>query len=79
MTALTPRQSAMLCASEPDDITGEDGAGVELKTGADYAVARALERRWFGWVEGPGGSFVSLYFNNSEGMRARADIMDAPQ
>lgn len=70
---LTAAQLAMLIASEPDDRTGEEGVGVELRTGADYAVARALERKQLGYVEGPGGPMCGLYFNNANGLFWRAE------
>jgi hypothetical protein len=72
-SVFTPRQRAMLIASGPDDLTGQEGAGVELRTGADYAVARALEWRELGRVEGPGGPLCGLYFNNAEGLSWRRD------
>lgn len=72
---LTDPQRRMLLASEPDDLTGEEGAGVELMTGADYAVAKALARRELGHVEGPGGLYCGLYFNNAEGLQLRADLL----
>jgi hypothetical protein len=70
---LTPAQQRMVIASEPDDITGEEGCGVELK-GSDYRVARAL------WSLGLGdysyGSPISdLYFNNAEGLAVRSELL----
>lgn len=80
MTAhLSPAQRAMLLASDPDDITGTEGAGVELRTGADYAVAKALERRGFGHVEGPGGPLPGMYWSSAEGLAARTQLIEAPQ
>lgn len=71
--AFTEPQRAMLLASDPDDVTGEEGVGVELRSGRDYAVARALERRGLGHVQGPGGPFPGMYWNNRWGLEARAD------
>lgn len=71
---LTATQVTMLLASDPDDVTGEEGAGVELRTGADYAVARALERRGLGYVQGPGGPLPGLYWNNAEGLAIREAV-----
>jgi hypothetical protein len=73
MGALTAPQRAMLIASEPDDLTGDEGCGVELRTGADYAVAKALVRRELGYVEGPGGPLCGLYFNNERGLLWRRE------
>lgn len=75
---LTPRQTAMLVDSEPDDLMGEEGAGVSLLTGADYVVAKSLERRGFGYVEGPGDLYCGLYFNNAEGLALRRDTLGIP-
>ncbi len=69
---LTKAMRAMLMESFPDDITGKEGVGVELRSGADYAVAKALARRELGYVEGPGGPLSGLYFNNAEGLYVRA-------
>lgn len=71
---LTGPQAAMLRASGPDDVTGEEGVGVELRTGRDYAVARALADRDLGYVTGPGGSLAGMYWNNRTGLKLRAAI-----
>lgn len=68
---LTPRQRRMILDSGPDDVTGREGLGVELRSGADYAVAKALERRGLGHVEGPGGPRPGQYWNNTNGLRLR--------
>lgn len=75
MSELTEKQRAMICESDPDDVTGEEGCGVELKNGADYAIARSLERRGYGHVQGPGGPLYGMYWNNSTGLIARQDIL----
>lgn len=72
----TARQRQMIVDSEPDDITGEEGCGVELRSGADYAVAKALERRGLGFVEGPGGPLPGQYWNNAEGLLERQDLLE---
>lgn len=72
---LTPRQRDMLIGSEPSDLDPDAGAGVELRTGADYAVARSLERRGLGDVEGPGGPLSGLYFNSAEGLALRRELL----
>jgi hypothetical protein len=75
---LTVRQRAMVLESEPSDLDRDTGAGVELKTGADYAVARSLERKGLGDVEGPGGPLCGLYFNNEDGLALRRELRGEP-
>lgn len=72
---LTETQRKMLLASEPDDITGEEGCGVGLRTGADYAVARALQKRGLGNVDGPGGFVCGMYWSNAEGLAVRRTLV----
>ena len=79
MSDFTPKQREMLCESGPDDVTGEEGYGVELTSGAAYAVAKSLERRGYGHVQGPGGALPGMYWNNSTGLIARQDVLDAAQ
>ena len=76
MGEFTDAQRSMLCASDPDDVTGEEGCGVELRTGAHYATAKSLERRGYGSVQGPGGPLSGLYWNNSTGLLARSDLIE---
>lgn len=76
---LTKPQQAMLLASDPDDITGKEGAGVELRTGAAYATAKALQRRGLGNVEGPGGPLPGMYWSTADGLAARAELIEAQQ
>lgn len=73
---LSEGQQRLLLGSEPDDITGEEGAGFELWTGADYAIAKSLERRGLGSVIGPGQpkGMPGLYFNNADGLWLRAAL-----
>lgn len=75
-TPLTMPQRRMLLDSEPDDRTGREGVGVELHTGAHYAVAKALERKGLGHREGPGGFLPGMYWNNADGLAVRAEIME---
>lgn len=74
LTTLSARQRAMLFESRPDDVTGREGVGVELRTGADYAVAKSLERLGVGHREGPGGSLPGMYWNNFKGLGLRASL-----
>lgn len=72
---LSEPQRRMLLASEPDDITGEEGAGVELRTGADYAVAKSLVRLCLGFRSGPGGSLPGMYWSSAVGLQLRRDLL----
>ena len=76
MSDFTDKQREMICASDPDDVSGEEGCGVEIFTGAHYAIAKSLERRGYGNVQGPGGPLPGMYWNNSTGLIARQDILD---
>lgn len=76
MRDFTNAQREMILASDPDDLTGEEGCGVELFNGAHYATAKNLERRGYGHVQGPGGPLPGMYWNNSTGLIARQDILD---
>ena len=78
MGKLTKAQRRMLLASDPDDRTGDEGVGVELRTGADYAVAKSLERLGLGFREGPGGSLPGMYWNNDCGLALRAALTQDP-
>jgi hypothetical protein len=62
---LTKAQWALLKASEPDDVTGEEGVAVQLVGGADYAVARALVRQGLGVI---GEACGPSYWNNAAGL-----------
>lgn len=81
MGELTEPQRKMLLGSEPSDRDPDEGAGVELWTGADYATAKALERRGLGDVEGPGQpkGMPGLYFNNSDGLALRRELLGLPE
>lgn len=72
---LTAAQRRMLIDSDPDDLTGLEGSGIELRTGADYAVAKALEHKGLGHRQGPGGALAGMYWNNATGLSVRVAIM----
>lgn len=72
---LTPAQRRMLIASDPDDVTGEEGTGIELRNGAEYATAKALKSRGFGQVTGPGGTLPGMYWSNETGLAKRVDLL----
>lgn len=72
---LTKAQRGMLVESGPDDVTGREGCGVELCSGRDYAVAKSLERKGLGFVQGPGGPLPGMYWNSADGLVARDDAL----
>jgi hypothetical protein len=74
---LTPRMQAMILASEPSDLDHREGAGVEIRTPADYAVAKALKHRALGTYS-HGSPYGDLYFNNSDGLAVRRELRGEP-
>jgi hypothetical protein len=74
LAPLSEGQQRFLLESEPDDVTGEEGVGIELRSGPDYAIAKSLERRGYGHVTGPGGALPGMYWNNAAGLDARAAL-----
>jgi hypothetical protein len=72
---LTKPQLRMLIDSEPDDISGCEGVGIELRTGADYSTAKALERRSLGRRTGPGGPLPGMYWNTAMGPSVRTALI----
>lgn len=75
---LTPRMKAMVLASEPSELDRTEGCGVEICTPADYAVAKALQRRELGSYS-HGSPVGDLYFNNVEGLAVRRDLRGEDQ
>jgi hypothetical protein len=69
---LSAAQRALVLASGPDDITGKEGHGVEIR-GAQYRVARSLEAKGLGSYT-HGDPFYDMYWNNAGGLKARAAI-----
>lgn len=76
MKGLTKAMGAMLVESGPDDITGEEGLGVELFTAGQWSVARALERRELGHIVGASG-LPGMYWNNAAGLEVRARLLSS--
>jgi len=75
--SLTDAQRRMVLESGPDDMTGEEGCGVDLFSGADYAVAKALERKGIGHREGPGGfRYAGLFWCNETGLQVRQILQE---
>lgn len=77
--ALTPRMKAMVLESERGGFGRADTAtGVELRTGADHAVARALVKRELGTIEEGYDGLPGLYFNNDEGLALHDELKGLP-
>lgn len=72
---LSDAQKRMVLASGPDDRDGHEGCGVELTSGADYAIAKALEHKGLGHRQGPGGSLPGMYWNNENGLELRSALL----
>lgn len=68
--SLSEAQRRMVLASSPDDITGTEGVGVEIR-GAQYNTARHLGSRSLG-VFTHGSPFGDLYYNLPLGLAVRA-------
>lgn len=66
---LSEKQKAMLLESGPDDITGEEGLGVEIH-GSQYRIARALEAAGLG-SHTHGDPYFDMYWNNALGLALR--------
>jgi hypothetical protein len=77
LSEMPEAQRRMLLASRPDDVTGEEGIGVELRTGADIAVAKALERRGLGTREDGAAGLPGMYWSNPEGLALRKFLMES--
>ena len=73
-SALTQPMRAMLFLAEPDRRDASSSYGVELNTGADYAVAKALKRRGLGSYEQGQWGMPGLWFSNAEGLQVAADL-----
>jgi hypothetical protein len=66
--------TAMVLESQPSDLDKNEGAGVEIRTPADFAVAKALKRRELGAYT-HGVSYGDIYWNNAEGLAVRRDLI----
>jgi hypothetical protein len=69
---LSPAQRRMVLDSEPDDITGEEGCGVELR-GPLYKTAKRLNELKLGTYT-HGSPYGDLYCNNTAGLAVRDAI-----
>lgn len=72
--SLSPAQRTMLLEGEPDDVTGCEGLGVELRTAQQYSTAKALERRSLGQWRG-GDELPGMYWSNANGLEVRRAII----
>lgn len=76
---LTDRMKAMVIESERGGFGRADTAtGVELRSGADHAVARALVKRDLGTIEEGYSGLPGLFFNNDDGLALRDDLLGLP-
>jgi hypothetical protein len=66
---LSPAQRDLVLASEPDDVTGTEGVGVELH-GQEYQTAKALQNRGIGHYT-HGSVYIDMYWNNNTGLLVR--------
>lgn len=73
---LSTRMKAMVLESERGGFGRADTAtGVELRTGSDHAVARALVKRELGTLEEGRSGMPGLYFNNDDGLALRDELL----
>ena len=66
---LTKAQRALVLASAPDDMTGEEGLGIEIR-GAMYRTARSLEELGLGSYT-HGSTYYDMYWNLPFGLAVR--------
>lgn len=74
---LTDKQLAMVMACKGDGTQLGESVGYEL-CGADFTVARALERKGLGTIDGIDGSLPPLFWLNEEGVRIAHEFDDDP-
>jgi hypothetical protein len=67
---LTAAQRLLVMASDPDDISGQDGCGVQIRK-AEYKTARSLSAMGLG-SHTHGSPFGDMYWNHSFGLEVRA-------
>lgn len=67
---LTPAQKWLVQASGPDDITGQEGLGIDLR-GSMFRVAKALHRLGLGDYT-HGSPIADMYWNNASGLAVRS-------
>lgn len=69
---LTKAQREVVLASGPDDLTGDEGFGIEL-TGPMYRTAKSLHKLGIGDYT-HGSPFSDMYWNNTLGLAVRAEL-----
>jgi hypothetical protein len=69
---LSKAQRRMVLESRPDDITGEEGTGVEIR-GAEYRTARSLRELGLGRYT-HGSSISDMYWNDGFGLQVRVAL-----
>lgn len=67
---LSEAQKRLVLASGPDDITGEEGCGVDIRA-ADYRAAESLRQKKLGAYT-HGSPIADMYWNNNLGLAVRA-------
>ena len=72
--SLTKAQRALVLASGPDDMTGEDGCGVEIRA-AQYRTARSLHAMGLGSYT-HGSPLYDMYWNFPLGQQVRDIIKE---
>ena len=69
---LSEAQKRLVLESGPDDLTGEEGCGVEIR-GTQYRVARKLQALGLGSYS-HGSPFYDMYYNFDRGLAVRAHL-----
>jgi len=72
---LTDAQLKMVMACKGDGTQLGESVGYELR-GPEFTVARALERKGLGEIEGIGGSLPPMFWLNQEGVRIAHEFDD---
>jgi hypothetical protein len=75
---LSEAQLKMVAACKGDGAQLGDSVGYELH-GADFSVARALERKGLGYIAGMGGPLPPLFWLNEEGVRIAHEFDPEPE
>lgn len=71
---LSEAQRRLVLASGPDDITREEGFGVEIR-GSGYRTAKSLEASLIGFYT-HGSPYGDLYYNSPLGLAVRQHLIE---
>lgn len=71
---LSEAQRRLVLASKPDDITGQEGCGIDI-SGSRYRTARSLQALGVGNYT-HGAPIADMYWNNPFGLAVRAHLME---